>query len=216
MLTMKKDMGGAANALALARIMAARLKVRLRVMIPAVDNAIAAEAFRPGDVLAGRNGITVEIGNTDAEGRLVLADAIALACEARPEILIDLATLTGAARTALGPDIVPFYATDDTLAADVQRFGETLADPMWRLPLWKPYASYLDSPVADINNVGGTAFAGSILGALFLARFVSEETRWLHADIYAWSPRTQPGKPEGGEAQAIRALFGVLKARYPA
>jgi leucyl aminopeptidase len=217
MLLMKKDMAGAANALGLARmIMDAGLRLRLRVLIPAVENAVGGSAFRPGDVFAARNGTRVEIGNTDAEGRLVLADAICLAVEERPQLLIDLATLTGAARTAVGPDIVPFYATDDALAQRFAEAGEAVADPVWRMPLWRPYASYLDSTVADINNAGQSPFAGSIVAALFLARFVPAEIPWLHADIYGWNPKTLPGKPEGGEAQAIRALFALLKDRYPA
>jgi leucyl aminopeptidase len=217
MLLMKKDMGGAANALGLAHmIMDAGLAVRLRVLIPAVENAISADAFRPGDVLRARSGLTVEIGNTDAEGRLVLADALALAAEEAPALLVDLATLTGAARTALGPEVVPVYSRHDALAADVVRHGERLADPLWRLPLWQPYMAMLDSKIADINNAGASPFAGSITAALFLSRFVPDAVPWLHADIYAWNPSTKPGKPEGGEAQAIRALFGYLADRYPA
>ncbi len=215
MFLMKKDMGGAANALGLAHmIMAAGLPVRLRVLIPAVENAIAGAAFRPGDVLKSRKGLTVEIGNTDAEGRLVLADALALAAEEAPDLLVDLATLTGAARVALGPEVVPFYTRDDTLAADVARHAVAVADPLWRLPLWLPYRSLLESKIADINNAGSAPFAGSITAALFLARFVPDETRWLHADIYAWNPASRPAHPEGGEAQAIRALFALIGERY--
>jgi len=215
MLLMKKDMGGAANALGLAHmIMDARLPVRLRVLIPAVENAIASAAFRPGDVFRARNGLAVEIGNTDAEGRLVLADALTLASEEQPALVVDLATLTGAARTALGPEIVPVYSRHDALAADVVRHGERVADPLWRMPLWQPYMAMLDSKVADINNAGASPFAGSITAALFLSRFVPEATPWLHADIYAWNPSTKPGRPEGGEAQAIRALFAYLSDRY--
>lgn len=217
MLLMKKDMGGAANALGLAHmIMDAGLPVRLRVLIPAVENAISGGAFRPGDVFTSRKGLTVEIGNTDAEGRLVLADALTLAGEEEPDLLVDLATLTGAARVALGPDVVPVYTRDDALAADLARHGAAIADPVWRMPLWAPYASMLDSKVADINNAGSAPFAGSITAALFLSRFVPEGVRWLHADIFAWNPATKPGKPEGGEAQAIRALYALLKERYPA
>jgi leucyl aminopeptidase len=217
MLLMKKDMGGAANALGLAAmIMDAGLKVRLRVLIPAVENAISGGAFRPGDVIRSRKGITVEIGNTDAEGRLILADALAMACEEAPDILIDLATLTGAARVALGPDVVPFYTSSDALAADASRFAEATADPMWRLPLWQPYHKLFESKIADVNNASASAFAGSILAALFLERFVTDTSRWLHADIFAWTPSAKPAKPEGGEAQAIRALYAMLKARYGA
>jgi leucyl aminopeptidase len=211
MLLMKKDMGGAANALALAQmIMDAGLKVRLRVLIPAVENAVSGAAFRPGDVLRSRKGLSVEIGNTDAEGRLVLADALSLAAEEQPSLLVDLATLTGAARVALGPEVVPFYATDDGLADAFQQAGTEVADPVWRLPLWKPYASMLESKVADINNAGPGSYAGSITAALFLRRFVPDDIRWLHADIFAWNPVTQPGRPEGGEAQAVRALYRML------
>ena len=217
MLLMKKDMGGAANALGLAEmILAARLPVRLRVLIPAVENAISGAAFRPGDVLKSRTGLTVEIGNTDAEGRLVLADALALAAEEEPDLLIDLATLTGAARVALGPEVVPFYTRDDALAADLARHATAVADPLWRLPLWGPYATMLDSKVADINNVSSAPFAGSITAALFLARFVPAATTWIHADIFAWNPSAKPGRPEGGEAQAIRALYAMIAERYGA
>jgi leucyl aminopeptidase len=215
MLLMKKDMGGAANVLGLAHmVMDAGLPVNLRVLVPAVENAISGPAFRPGDVLRSRKGISVEIGNTDAEGRLVLADALALAAEESPDLIVDLATLTGAARVALGPEVVPFYTRHDALAADLARHGEAEADPLWRLPLWLPYRSMLDSKVADINNAGSAPFSGSITAALLLARFVPEETPWIHGDIYAWNPSAKPGKPEGGEAQAIRALFALLAARY--
>ena len=215
MLLMKKDMGGAANALGLAHmIMDAGLKVRLRVLIPAVENAISGRAFRPGDVFRSRKGLTVEIGNTDAEGRLVLADSLTLAGEEAPALLVDFATLTGAARVALGPEVVPVYTADDALASDLARHGAAVADPVWRTPLWAPYATMLDSKVADINNASQSPFAGSITGALFLSRFVPESVRWLHADIFAWNPATKPGKPEGGEAQAIRALYALLGERY--
>jgi leucyl aminopeptidase len=197
-------------------ILAARLPVRLRVLIPAVENAISGPAFRPGDVLTSRKGMTVEIGNTDAEGRLVLADALALAAEEEPDLLIDLATLTGAARVALGPEVVPFYTRHDALAADLARHGAAVADPVWRMPLWAPYAAMLDSKVADINNAGSAPFAGSITAALFLSRFVPAGVGWIHADIYAWNPSAKPGRPEGGEAQAIRALYAMIEERYPA
>jgi leucyl aminopeptidase len=215
MLLMKKDMGGAANALALAwMIMDAGLDLRLRLLIPAVENAIAAAAFRPGDVYPSRKGITVEIGNTDAEGRLVLADALTVAAEDSPALLIDLATLTGAARVALGPEVVPYYATDDRLAADVAQHAAAVFDPMWRLPLWKPYAKIIESKVADINNAGTGTFAGSITAALFLSRFVPDGLPWVHADIFGWNPASEPARPEGGEAQAIRALYALLAARF--
>jgi leucyl aminopeptidase len=217
MLLMKKDMGGAANVLGLAHmIMATGQRVRLRVLIPAVENAISGAAFRPGDVLTSRKGLTVEIGNTDAEGRLILADGLAYAAEEEPDLIVDMATLTGAARTALGPEVVPFYTADDAFAADLMAASRAVADPVWRMPLWQPYETFLESKIADINNAGSSAFAGSITAALFLARFVPPGQRWLHADIYAWNPSTKPGRPEGGEAQAIRALFSLIQNRYRA
>ncbi|HEY6632025.1 MAG TPA: leucyl aminopeptidase family protein, partial [Rhizobiaceae bacterium] len=215
MLLMKKDMGGAANVLGLASmIMASRLKVRLRVLIPAVENAIAGNAFRPGDVLTSRKGLTVEIGNTDAEGRLVLADALALADEEEPEILIDMATLTGAARVALGPDLPPFYTDDDNLAADLAGAAKAQEDPLWRMPLWRPYDAKLSSKIADMNNVTTDGFAGSITAALFLKRFVERAKSWAHFDIFAWNPADRPHGPAGGEAQGIRALEQVISQRY--
>ncbi|MDW6025992.1 M17 family metallopeptidase [Mesorhizobium sp. BAC0120] len=217
MLLMKKDMGGAANVLGLASmVMSAGLRVRLRVLIPAVENAISGNAFRPGDILASRKGITVEIGNTDAEGRLILADALALADQEKPELLIDMATLTGAARVALGPDLPPFYTPDDSLAAGIAEAARTTADPLWRMPLWKPYDSKLSSKVADVNNVTTDGFAGSITAALFLQRFVENTRSWAHFDIFAWNPSERPHCPVGGEAQAIRALEELLLRRYPA
>jgi leucyl aminopeptidase len=215
MLIMKKDMGGAANVLALAQmVMDAKLKVRLRVLIPAVENAVAGNAFRPLDVFKSRKGPTVEIGNTDAEGRLVLADALALADEEKPDLLIDLGTLTGAARVALGPDLPPFYTNDETLAEGVAAHAKRENDPLWRMPLWPPYDSWLDSKVADINNAPGGAFAGSITCALFLQRFVSDAKSWLHVDIYGWTPSAKPARPEGGECQAARAIYQLLSERY--
>ncbi|MDE2376145.1 M17 family metallopeptidase [Bradyrhizobium sp.] len=215
MLIMKKDMGGAANVLALARmVMAAKLKVRLRVLIPAVENAVSGNAFRPLDIFRSRKGISVEIGNTDAEGRLVLADALALADEEKPDLLIDLGTLTGAARVALGPDLPPFYTNDETLAADVARCAVAENDPLWRMPLWPAYDSWLDSKTADITNAPSGGFAGSITCALFLQRFVEQAKCWLHVDIYAWTPSARPGRPEGGECQAARALYKLLSERY--
>jgi leucyl aminopeptidase len=215
MLLMKKDMGGAANVLGLASmIMAAGLKVRLRVLIPAVENAISGNAFRPGDVLASRKGITVEIGNTDAEGRLILADALALADEEQPELLVDMATLTGAARVALGPDLPPFYTDDDAFAADIAEASAAVEDPLWRMPLWKPYGAKLASKIADTNNVATDSFAGSITAALFLNRFVEKTDAWAHFDIFAWNPSDRAHGPAGGEAQGIRALERVISRRY--
>ena len=215
MLIMKKDMGGAANVLALAlMVMDAKLKVRLRVLIPAVENAVSGNAFRPLDIFKSRRGLTVEIGNTDAEGRLVLADALALACEEKPDLLIDLGTLTGAARVALGPDLPPFYTNDETLALDVARCAKEENDPLWRLPLWPPYDAWLDSKVANINNAPSGAFAGSITCALFLQRFVEDAKSWLHVDIYGWTPTAKPARPEGGECQAARAIYKLLGERY--
>ncbi|ESZ03572.1 leucyl aminopeptidase family protein [Mesorhizobium sp. M1060] len=215
MLLMKKDMGGAANVLGLASmIMAAGLKVRLRVLIPAVENSIAGNAFRPGDVLTSRKGITVEIGNTDAEGRLVLADALALADDEEPELLIDMATLTGAARVALGPDLPPFYTGDEALASELAAASMAVEDPLWRMPLWRPYDARLASKIADINNVTTDGFAGSVTAALFLKRFVERTTGWAHFDIFAWNPSDRPYGPAGGEAQGIRALERVISRRY--
>ncbi|WEX09285.1 leucyl aminopeptidase family protein [Chelativorans sp. AA-79] len=215
MLLMKKDMGGAANVLGLASmIMAAKLPLRLRVLIPAVENSISGNAFRPGDILRSRKGVTVEIGNTDAEGRLVLADALALADEEAPEIMIDMATLTGAARVALGPDLPPFYTRDEEFAAALAGASEERADPLWRMPLWQPYAEKLRSKVADINNVTSDSFAGSITAALFLERFVEKAGTWAHFDIFGWNPVERPTCPVGGEAQGIRAIEAVLRRRY--
>ena len=215
MLLMKKDMGGAASVLALAHMIMDRgLKVRLTVLIPAVENSISGAAFRPRDVYPSRKGLTVEVGNTDAEGRLVLADALALADESAPQLLIDMGTLTGAARVALGPDVPPFYTADENLAAALGRHAATENDPLWRLPLWQPYDALLNSKVADLNNISSGNFAGSILCALFLKRFVEAATTWLHIDIYAWTPAAKPGRPEGGECQAARALYALLAERY--
>jgi leucyl aminopeptidase len=215
MLMMKKDMGGAANVLALAQmVMDARLKLRLRVLIPAVENAVAGNALRPLDVFPSRKGLSVEIGNTDAEGRLILADALAYADEEEPDLLIDMGTLTGAARVALGPDLPPFYTNDETLAADVARCANEENDPLWRMPLWPPYDNWLDSKVATVNNAPSGTFAGSITCALFLQRFVEHAKSWLHLDIYAWTPTAKPGRAEGGECQAARAVFRLLGERY--
>lgn len=216
MRLMKKDMGGSAHALALGRmVMDAGLPVRLSVLLPVVENAIAGDAMRPGDVLATRAGLTVEVGNTDAEGRLILADALTRAGELEPELTIDLATLTGAARVALGPDLPPFYTDDEALAADLAEAARVTTDPLWRLPLWAGYNSSLDSDTADLkNDPDGWAQAGSVTAALFLKRFVPASGSWLHLDIFGWNPRKRPGYPVGGEAQAIRALFQLLSTRY--
>ena len=215
MLQMKKDMGGAATVLALAQmIMDRKLKVRLEVIIPAVENAISGSAYRPRDVYRSRKGLTVEIGNTDAEGRLVLADALARADETAPELLIDMGTLTGAARVALGPDLPAAYTQDEALVSALVRHAAAENDPLWRLPVWQPYDAMLDSKVADLNNVASNSFAGSILCALFLQRFVASAKSWLHLDIFAWTPTAKPGRPEGGECQAARALYALLAERY--
>jgi leucyl aminopeptidase len=215
MLLMKKDMAGAATVLALAHMIMARgLALRLRVLIPAVENAISGDAFRPRDIYRSRKGLSVEIGNTDAEGRLILADALALADEETPDLLVDMGTLTGAARVALGPDVPPFYTHDEELAAAVARHASQENDPLWRLPLWRAYDTMLDSKVADLGNVGSGNFAGSIICALFLNRFVTAAKSWLHFDIYAWTPTAKAGRPEGAECQAARALYSYLAARY--
>jgi leucyl aminopeptidase len=215
MLNMKKDMGGAATMLALAHMLMDRgTKIRLRVLIPAVENAISGAAFRPRDVYRSRKGLTVEIGNTDAEGRLVLADAITLADEEQPDLIADMATLTGAARVALGPDIPPFYTDDDDLAAALAGCATSQNDPLWRMPLWRPYDQLLDSKVADVNNVASGNFGGSITAALFLRRFVAAAKAWLHVDIFAWNQTAKPGRPEGAECQAARALYALLVSRY--
>jgi leucyl aminopeptidase len=215
MLIMKKDMGGAACSLALAHmIMDSGVPVRLRVLIPAVENAISGNAFRPLDIYRSRKGISVEIGNTDAEGRLILADALALADEEAPELIVDMATLTGAARVALGPDLPPFYTDDEALAADLARCAAAEYDPLWRMPLWRSYESLLDSKTADINNVSSGGHGGSITAALFLSRFVAQAKSWVHLDIYAWSQTAKSARPEGGECQAARALYALLRARY--
>lgn len=215
MRMMKKDMGGAAHALALGRmVMDAGLKVRLVVLTPVVENAIAGDAMRPGDVLASRKGLSIEVGNTDAEGRLILADALTRAGELNPVLTIDLATLTGAARAALGPQLPPYYTDDETLAADIARHAQAEADWLWRMPLWKGYAESLDSDIADLkNDPDGWAQAGSVTAALFLQRFAPAGS-WVHFDIFAWNPRPKPGFLGGGEAQAIRALFAMLSERY--
>jgi leucyl aminopeptidase len=216
MLLMKKDMGGAATALALAdMVMGAGLRLRLRLLIPA-SRTRSRRVFRPGDVLRSRKGLTVEIGNTDAEGRLILADALALADEDAPELIVDFATLTGAARVALGPELPPFYTLRRRPRRERGSPCRELHDPVWRLPLWQPYAKMLESKIADTNNVSSGGFAGSITAALFLARFVSKRKAHLHFDIYGWNPSARPGRPEGGEVQAARLVYGLLRERYPA
>jgi len=215
MLLMKKDMGGAATVLGLASmIMDARLPVRLHVLIPAVENAISANAFRPGDILTSRKGLTVEVGNTDAEGRLVLADAITKAIESAPDLLIDMATLTGAARVALGPELAPVYTEDESLAQSLKDEGAACDDPVWPMPLWGGYDSWLDSDIADLSSTGKGGFAGSITAALFLRRFASDAKAWAHFDIYGWNPSARPGRPVGGEMLGARALWRVLKAKF--
>ncbi len=215
MRLMKKDMGGAAHVLGLAgRIMDARLPVRLRVLIPAVENAVSGNAYRPGDIIATRKGLSIEIDNTDAEGRLVLADALALADEEAPDLLVDFATLTGAARVALGPDLPALFTPDDDLAAALADAAMRERDPLWRLPLWQPYLADLESPIADMANAADSPFAGAITAALFLGRFVGRARSWAHFDIYAWNRKTRPGRPTGGEAMALRSVFAVLAERF--
>ena len=215
MATMKKDMGGAAVVLAIAgMVMGAKLKCRLRVLVPAVENSVSGTAYRPSDVFKSRKGLTVEIGNTDAEGRLVLADALADADAEAPELLIDIATLTGAARMATGMELPPFFTDDEILAADLMRHATETSDPLWRLPLWRGYEATLSSSVADLTNNPNYGYAGAITAALFLNRFVEKAKSWLHLDIAAWTDRPRPGRPNGGEANAARALYALLKARY--
>jgi len=215
MLLMKKDMGGAAHALGLARlVMGARLPVRLHLLIPAAENAVAGNAFRPGDILRSRKGLSVEIGNTDAEGRLLLGDALARAGEEKPALILDFATLTGAARTALGPDLPALFANDDALAADFAAAAQAVSDPLWRLPLWADYGEMLKSTAADINNAGEGGMAGAVTAALFLQRFVPEGIPWAHLDTFAWRPSAKPGRPKGGDALGMRAAFALLQARF--
>ena len=218
MRLMKKDMGGAAHALALAMlVMERRLPVRLTMLVPAVENAIGPDAMRPGDVLATRAGLSVEVGNTDAEGRLILADALTRAGELEPDLTVDLATLTGAARVALGPQVIPFYTADDALAAELAAAAEAVHDPLWRMPLWAGYADALKSDVAHLkNDPDAWAQAGSVTAALFLQRFAPAAGAWVHFDVFAWNPRARPGWPVGAECQAVRALDRVLQRRYGA
>jgi leucyl aminopeptidase len=215
MILMKKDMGGAALALALARmLMGADAPVQLRLLIPAVENSISGRSYRPSDVLRSRQGLTVEIGNTDAEGRLVLADALAEADREEPALLIDLATLTGAARVALGPELPAIYSNPAQLAMELRAIGEKEADPTWPMPLWAGYDEDLASRVADLNNVSNTQFAGSIIGALFLKRFVTRTRNWLHGDVYAWNTKERPGRPVGGDPHTVRALYRLIRQRF--
>jgi leucyl aminopeptidase len=215
MRNMKKDMGGAAHVLALARLVVeAKLKLRLQVLVPAVENSISGNALRPLDIIRSKAGKSVEIGHTDAEGRLILADAFARAGEEKPELMLDFATLTGAARVALGPDLPALFANDDALSAALLAAGIANDDPAWRMPLWKPYRSRIDSKTADMNNVSDGPFGGAIIAALFLQDFVPENTAWAHFDVVAWSPWPRPGRPEGAMMQGLRAVFAVLKDRY--
>jgi leucyl aminopeptidase len=215
MRLMKKDMGGAAHALALARlIMAERLPVRLHLLIPAVENAVSEGAYRPGDIVKSRKGLFVEIDNTDAEGRLVLADALTRAAEAEPELMVDFATLTGAARVALGPDLPALFASTDELAGAIETASREVEDPLWRMPLWEPYDEMLKSDIADFANAGGAPMAGCITAALFLKRFVPDEIPWAHLDTYSWRDQAGPGRPKGGDALGLRAVFAELGRRY--
>jgi leucyl aminopeptidase len=216
MRLMKKDMGGAAHALALAElIMAAHLPVRLHMLVAAAENSISGNAMRPGDIIKSRKGITVEIDNTDAEGRLVLADALTKAIEDKAELIIDFATLTGAARVALGPDLPAMFSNDDSVAIGLLAASKAATDPLWHMPLWAPYMEMLDSDIADTSNSGG-GFAGAVTAALFLQKFVPDNVPWVHLDTFAWRPTSKPGRPKGGEALGLRAVFGYLAETYPA
>jgi len=216
MRIMKKDMGGAAHALAVARLITMeRLPVRLHLLIPAVENAVSGSAYRPGDIVKSRKGLFVEIDNTDAEGRLVLADALAKAVEGKPELIIDFATLTGAARVALGPDLPATFANRDELAAELEAAARDVEDPLWRMPLWDPYDDLLKSDIADFANASSSPMAGCITAAMFLKRFVPDEIAWAHLDTWAWRDPAKPGRPKGGDALGLRAVFEALKRRYP-
>ena len=216
MRIMKKDMGGAAHALALAQlIIESRMPIHLHLLIPAVENAVSGSAYRPGDIIKSRKGLFVEIDNTDAEGRLVLADALAKAAEGAPELIVDFATLTGAARVALGPDLPATFVNRDDLAASLEDAARTVEDPLWRMPLWDPYDENLKSDIADLANAASTPMAGAIYAALFLRRFVPDAIAWAHLDTWAWRETAKPGRPKGGEALGLRAVFAMLEARYP-
>lgn len=216
MRLMKKDMGGAAAVLGLASaVMEAKLKLRLRVLVPAVENSVSGNAMRPLDIIRTRKGMSIEIGNTDAEGRLILGDALFEACSEKPDLLIDLATLTGAARAALGPELPALFCHDDALADAALASGRAESDPLWRLPLWRPYRQMMVSQIADLNNISESSFAGAIIAALYLDAFVAEGTPWIHIDTYAWNQKNRPGRPEGGEALALRALYNLIENRFP-
>ncbi len=216
MRLMKKDMGGAAHALGLARlVIRANLPVRLHLLIPAVENAVSGGAFRPGDILRSRKGLTVEVGNTDAEGRLILGDALTRAGEDKPELILDFATLTGAARVALGPDLPALFVNDEALAGALLGHADSVSDPLWRMPLWKHYEEMLSSDVADLGNISDAPLAGAVTAALFLQKFVPEGVPWAHLDTFAWRPSAKPGRPKGGDAQGMRAAFELLRSRYP-
>jgi len=215
MALMKKDMGGAAHALALARlVMSHRLPVRLQLLIPAVENSVAGNAYRPGDIIATRKGLSVEIGNTDAEGRVILADALAYACEQAPDLVIDFATLTGAARVALGADLPPVFSNRLEIARDIQQAGDEAEDPLWTMPLYQPYRKQIESPLADLNNSSKSSYGGCITAALFLESFVQPDIPWVHIDTFAWNEANRPGRPMGGEALGLRAVFRYIQARY--
>jgi len=215
MAHMKKDMGGGAHALALARlVMQHKLPVRLLLLIPAVENSVAGNAYRPGDVIETRKGLSVEIGNTDAEGRVVLSDALAYACEQMPDLVIDFATLTGAARIAMGTELTPLFSNHIEVARAIQDAGDEIEDPMWTMPLYQPYRKLIESPIADLNNTGKTSFGGCITAALFLEHFVEAEIPWVHIDTFAWNQADRPGRPQGGEALGLRAVFRYLQSRY--
>lgn len=215
MRTMKKDMGGSAHVLGLAHaIMALNLPIRLRVLIPAVENVVSGNAYKPGDVLPTRAGLTIEVGNTDAEGRVVLADALALACEETPALIIDMATLTGAARVALGADLPAMFCNDTAVLFELQRLSEQTADPIWPMPLFKPYERLIDTPIADVSNTGASAYGGAITAALFLQRFIAPDCTWMHFDLMAYNQSSSPGRPEGGEAMGLRTLLHFLQEKY--
>jgi leucyl aminopeptidase len=215
MALMKKDMGGAAHALALARlVMMHQLPVRLQLLIPAVENSVAGNAYRPGDIITTRKGLTVEIGNTDAEGRVILADALAYACEQEPDLVVDFATLTGAARIALGADLPPLFSNRADVAQSIQQAGDELEDPLWTMPLYQPYRKQIESPLADLNNSSKSSYGGCITAALFLESFVQSDIPWVHIDTFAWNEANRPGRPMGGEALGLRAVFRYLQARY--